>query len=472
MILGAGISGLAAGLLLARDGHEVEILERDGDPVPAVCGDAWEHWARDGVKQFHQAHYLQPRGREVLQAELPDVLEALCAAGAARVNPLSAMPPSIADRSARPGDERLETVTARRPLLEHVVAGAAEAQPGLTVRRGTAVTGLLARRRDAVPQITGVRTQDGGQVTGDLVVDAMGRRSPLPAWLADVGARPMHEEAEDSGFTYYTRFFRATDAGVPALLGPMNTPMGTVSVLTLPADNDCWSVTLYCSSGDRPLKRMRHPECFAAVLAACPRHAHWIDGEPITPVQPMAGVTDRRRRLVVDGAPVATGIALLGDAWGCTNPSLGRGLSLALLHASRLRDVVRATVQDPRAFAEAWDEATEAELGAWYRDTVDQDRGAVRRMDRLREGRTAPARADPAAALRAALPIALMHDADVFRTFLENRCCITTMQDAFARPGMAERVLAVAGEHEAPAPIGPDRERLLALLDETPVRTG
>jgi len=34
IVVGAGVCGLSAGLLLARDGHDVTLLERDPQPVP------------------------------------------------------------------------------------------------------------------------------------------------------------------------------------------------------------------------------------------------------------------------------------------------------------------------------------------------------------------------------------------------------------------------------------------------------
>ena len=101
VVLGAGICGLAAGVLLHRDGHEVTVLERDPEPAPMSVEDAWQSWPRDGVTQFHQPHYLQSRGRIVLDDELSDVVTALDAAGALRFDMLRATPPSIADRTPR-----------------------------------------------------------------------------------------------------------------------------------------------------------------------------------------------------------------------------------------------------------------------------------------------------------------------------------------------------------------------------------
>jgi flavin-dependent dehydrogenase len=374
------------------------------------------------------------------------------------------MPPTIADRAPRPGDERFVTLTGRRAVIEQVLARAAEAEPRVEVRRGVGVQGLATRRMNGTPHVGGVRTDAGEELSADLVVDATGRRSPLPRWLLDAGAAPVHEEAEDSGFIYYTRFFRARDGGaLPEIRAALLTALESFSILTLPADNGTWSVTLYVPAGDRPLKAMRHADRWPAILAACPRHAHWLDGEPISEVLAMGGVVDRYRRLVAGERPVASGVVPVGDAWACTNPSNGRGMSLALVHARALRDVAREHLDDPPALAAAWDETTERALTPWYRASVAEDRARLRGLEAARAGARLEPPRDPALAARALLPLAATRDADVFRAFIETRMCLATLDDVIARPGLAERVLDTAADG-APPPPGPGREELLRIL--------
>jgi 2-polyprenyl-6-methoxyphenol hydroxylase-like FAD-dependent oxidoreductase len=462
VVMGAGICGLAGAMMLSRDGHEVTVLERDPAPVPASPEDAWNDWDRDGVTQFRQAHWLLPIGRAVLEEELPDVYDALLAE-ALRFSVLDLLPPWIADRAPRDGDDRFMTITGRRTTLEQVVARAAENEPHLEVRRGTTVGDVLTTQIDGLVHVTGVRTADGEELRADLVVDAMGRRSTVPQWLAAAGAPPVHEEAEDLGFIYYTRFFRGEK--LPQARGPLLTPVGSFSVLTLPADKTTWSITVCIATGDRALKRLRDAGRWTAVVAACPMASQWLEGEPMTGILPMGGVVDRYRRLMADGQPVATGLALVADAHACTNPSVGRGIALGLLHARRLRDVVREQLDDPRSFALAWDTATEAELTPWYRATVQGDRTRMCEIEAIRSGLAPPPPpADADDAVLAALPLAAIQDPDVFRVMLDLRSCIGSPAAVLERPGLAERVLELAAASAPPPPAGPNREELLGLL--------
>ena len=188
-ILGGGVCGLASGMLLARDAHDVVVLERDAAAVPPAPDDAWD-WTRGGVAQFRQPHYLHPAARRVLDAGLPDLRDALLAAGALRFDTLLAAPPTLPRFERRPGDEQFATITARRAVLEQVFARTAAAEPRMEIRRGVAATGLAPRDRPGGPQVIGVETGAGETVPADLVVDAMGRRSALPELAPRPPARP------------------------------------------------------------------------------------------------------------------------------------------------------------------------------------------------------------------------------------------------------------------------------------------
>jgi len=62
----------------------------------------------------------------------------------------------------------------------------------------------------------------------------------LPGWLQDIGGRRPDEELEDVGFVYFQRTFRSADGSVPPLMGPPQIHSGTISSVTLPADNGTW----------------------------------------------------------------------------------------------------------------------------------------------------------------------------------------------------------------------------------------
>jgi flavin-dependent dehydrogenase len=242
-------------------------------------------------------------------------------------------------------------------------------------------------------------------------------------------------------------------------MGGALTPYGSVSLLTLDGDNDTWSVTVFAVSGDPPLKRLRHADLFDRVVRACPLQAHWLDGEPITDVLPMAGVLDRYRRFVVDGRPVVTGYAAVGDAWACTNPSAGRGLSVGMIHAELLRDVVRQHLDDPAALARTWDVRTEEAVQPFYRNQIVVDRARLSEMNAIRQGREPPPQDGP----MARLGVAAMSDPDAFRALLETVQCLALPQDVLERPDIRERVEQHRQTHPPRVP-GPDREKLLHLL--------
>ncbi len=462
IVVGGGVAGLCGAMLLARDGHQVQLLERDPDPPPPP-DEAWDRWTRRGVNQFSMLHFFLPRFRELVETELPELAAALVANGALRTNPLTGIPAEITG-GARPDDDRFTALTGRRPFVEAIVAAAAAAEPRLDVERGVAVTGLLSGPSTipGVPHVVGVVTAAGDELRADLVVDASGRRSALPQWLAALGGRPPHEELEDCGFIYYGRHFSSTDGSLPAALGPPLQAYDSVSLLLLPADNGTWGIGIVASASDPAMRAVRHLDVWERVVASYPLAAHWLDGKPISDVAVMAKIEDRLRRYVDGDGPVVTGVAALGDSWACTNPSVGRGASIGMLHAVCLRDTLRGVAPDDPAFAARWDEITGAVVEPLYRDTLAFDRHRLAEIDAQIAG--VPYETDdPGWRFGQALGRSATSDPDLLRASISIASLLERGVDVLARPGIVDRVLALdPGPGELPP--GPDRATLLSIV--------
>jgi 2-polyprenyl-6-methoxyphenol hydroxylase-like FAD-dependent oxidoreductase len=470
VVMGASVVAMGAAMLLAGDGHDVVVLERDKERPPEDPAAAWERWQRPGVNQFRRAHGFLGGFREILDTELPDVPKALEAAGALRLNFIRDLLPTDQTGGWRGGDERYEWLTGRRPMVEAVVALAAEATPGVEVRRGTAAGGLITGTAalPGVPHVTGVRTKAGEPIGADLVVDMTGRRSKLPDWLAGVGARRPAERRQDSGFVYFGRHFRSADGSLPAMIGPARMDWGTITTLTLPMDNGTWAVVLAAGSDDKALRTLREPERWEATARAFRPVAHWLDGIPIDDgVDVMAGLNDRHRSFVVNGRPVVTGLVAIGDSWACTNPTRGRGASIGMLHALTLRNQLRVANPDyPAAFAHAFHASTVRTVEPWYRITHASDQHRLAEIKAGIRGDVYESQ-DSWYQLEKSLVAAAGQDPDCLRANLDIQLVLRRPEQTLADPKLRAKVIWLGSawrKHERERQsAGPDRARLLSL---------
>jgi hypothetical protein len=180
----------------------------------------------------------------------------------------------------------------------------------------------------------------------------------------------------------------------------------------------------------------------------------------------MAKIEDRHRRLTVDGDPVVTGVVAAGDSWACTNPSLGRGISIGLLHVCGLRDVLREVAPgdgEAFAFARRWDEVTEATVAPLYRATLAFDRHRLAEIDADIAGRAYEPE-DPGWAIATALSAGAGRDPEVLRAQLRIVGVLATPPELAADPDLRARILAAGDGQPRYGLPGADRATLVATV--------
>ena len=200
------------------------------------------------------------------------------------------------------------------------------------------------------------------------------------------------------------------------------------------------------------------------LLGACPLHAHWTQGEPLSDVLTMGGALDCYRRFARDGAPIVTGFAAIADAWACTNPSAGRGMTIGLAHALRLRDILRQSQDDPWEFALRFHQHTERQLTPWFRTQIAVDRARFAEMEADRGEAVSPAPDALVDDLRLLIS-AMGGDPDLYRLALEFIASLAPLQEIMAQPGVRERLKSAAAQGGPPGRFpGPSRKELVALV--------
>lgn len=386
VVLGGGVAGLAAARALERHFGRVLVLERDERPPVDGPDDAFDGWERGGVPQFRHSHAFLARLRLLLLAHLPDVLDRLRGAGVREIALADTAPPRLRLRPV-PDDEDVVLLACRRSTFEWALRESAMARPGITLREGVTVAGLVGGPGpQGRPQVTGVRLADDTVVPASLVVDALGRRSAAPAWLTALGAPTPRERSADTGIVYYTRFYRLL-AGPPPSggTGLVAGDLGWIKLAIFPGDAGTFSVTVGAPVHDVGLRRMADSAAFERFLCAFPQVAPWrtpgtsvpIGGEG-APVLGMGHLRNRLRLFVDDAGPLASGFLAVGDAAYHSNPIYGRGCTMAVMQAALLDEAVGSHPRDPVAAARRLHAASERHLRPFWDAAVAADRRAAR----------------------------------------------------------------------------------------------
>ncbi|WP_447008561.1 FAD-dependent oxidoreductase [Saccharothrix isguenensis] len=161
VVVGGGPAGMVAGLLLARAGVEVTVLEKHGDFLRDFRGDTVHASTLTLLDELG----LGPSFAEVPQQRVEKV-QVLLDDG----------PQTMADLSRLPGPHKHIALVPQWDFLD-LLADAGKRERTFTLRMNTEVTGLVMERG----KVTGVRyrTAGGGtdELAADLVIAADGRHS-------------------------------------------------------------------------------------------------------------------------------------------------------------------------------------------------------------------------------------------------------------------------------------------------------
>ncbi|ANP57057.1 pyridine nucleotide-disulfide oxidoreductase [Streptomyces griseochromogenes] len=316
----------------------VTVVERDALPEGPE--------PRRGLPQARHVHQLWSGGARALEELLPGVTRRLRAAGAHRLPVTTDMVGLSPYGWFRRWAESHHMILCSRDLLDATVRAQVLADERIEVVERAEALGLTGTAA-AVAGVR-IRTHEGAEdvLTADLVVDATGRGSRTPRWLAGLGLPAPQRREVDSGIAYASRLYRAPERardGFPVVSlqpDPRTGEPGRGGVL-LPVENGRWIVTLYGSRGAEPTadaddfaryarEELRHP-VIAELLA---------EAEPLSEVT-VTRTTANRRHFYERMPAWPENFVALGDAVCALNPVYGHGMSVSAQSALALREVIR-----------------------------------------------------------------------------------------------------------------------------------